>query len=118
MTADQNDNRHTPGPWVISVSNVFRVIALKDGEPYRVIVKDTYEEGCWYGQKLIGWLGSNAQEEAAANARLIAAAPEMFEALAKIANLNYSKAATNGAAYDAVQIAKEAIEKSEVKGNQ
>ena len=32
------------------------------------------------------------------------------EALNKIANLDYSKAATNGAAYEAVQIAKQAIE--------
>jgi hypothetical protein len=42
------------------------------------------------------------------DAKLIAAAPELLKALLTIASIDYTKAATNGAAYDAVQIASKA----------
>lgn len=81
-----SERSYTPGPWVIPSANVFRVIALRDGLPHRVIVKDTAEELCWYGHQQIGWLDERDSKESAANARLIAAAPEMFELLETIEN--------------------------------
>lgn len=87
MSVDQ----HTPGPWVIPVANVYRVIALKDGEPYRGIVNDTAPEHSHFGQDDLGWHegysdpdspeGIRMGLEAAANTRLIAAAPDMLAAL-------------------------------------
>lgn len=60
-------SKHTPGPWFISNRNPLRVI--ESGPRMASIAK------C--GIKL----GVDADEEAAANARLIAAAPDMLEVL-------------------------------------
>lgn len=45
-------------------------------------------------------------------ARLIAASPDLLEALQQIAELDYKLAAVNGCAFHAVQIAKAAITKA------
>jgi hypothetical protein len=45
------------------------------------------------------------------NMRLSALAPEMLETLQAIAQLDYTRAATNGAAYDAVLLARNIISK-------
>ena len=73
-TPDQNDNRHTPGPWVIN-----RLID-GDGKPYTTC----YQAHIDIGPCMI-WcpIGHSEQE---ANARLIAAAPEMFDLLEDIDN--------------------------------
>jgi hypothetical protein len=69
---------------VIPVANVFRVIALKDGKPHRVIVGDTAQDNCHLGKDDIGWKPDDDAGEAAANALLIAAAPAMLDALRRI----------------------------------
>lgn len=60
--------KHTPGPWRVSVE--------KYPEPRKVKV-GTGEDGWWGVASAFG----DTQEEAEANARLIAAAPDMLEAL-------------------------------------
>lgn len=69
------ESKHTPGPWAIPVANVFRVVAPhapreKPVDPRAYpwpVVADTDPQ-------------STSGGEAAANARLIAAAPELLEA--------------------------------------
>ena len=86
----------TPGPWVIPSANVFRVISLKDGLiPHRCIVDDTMPEDAYFGRDNLGWNSRSETQgvEAAANARLIAAAPSMFnlmERFIKAADANGS----------------------------
>lgn len=72
---------------MVPSANVFRVIALRDGKPFRVIVADTAEEKSYYGKAEIGWPHNGSEEtlehlgrEAAANARLISAAPDLLKA--------------------------------------
>ena len=71
---------HTPGPWAIPVANVFRVVApnvkpLQGHYPWAVVA-DTDPDS----------LGG---PEAAATARLIAAAPELLEALVARVGVNW-----------------------------
>ena len=96
----------TPGPWVIPSANVFRVIALKDGlKPHRCIVDDTMPEDAYFGRDNLGWNArSEAQGvEAAANARLIAAAPSMFNLLER-----FTKAAAAHGSTELAELAGEA----------
>ena len=83
-------SKHTPGPWVIPVANIFRVFALDEsGNAHRCIVADTTPESVKYGRDELGW-GDPATmsdeecdrlgAEGAANARLIAAAPDLLAA--------------------------------------
>lgn len=66
MTTDQNDNRHTPGPWEVREVDGLFAVAHR-----------------------YGWvLESNDVEQDRADARLIAAAPEMFELLERVIDPN------------------------------
>lgn len=68
----------TKGPWVVPAANVFRVLAVSDhGEAHRLIL-----DGCpdgYYGRCELKW-GDDDGPEMAANARLIAAAPDLLAA--------------------------------------
>ena len=80
-------SKHTPGPWIADGAQIFTSdtnVAQANG--YRI-----------------------DRETVAANARLIAAAPELLEALQKIAGNTYDEW-TNGA--DAARIARAAIAKA------
>jgi hypothetical protein len=86
--ASRGSASFTPGPWVIPSANVFRVISLKDGlKPHRCIVDNTMPEGAYFGRDNLGWNSRSETQgvEAAANARLIAAAPSMFNLLERFA---------------------------------
>ena len=67
-------NKHTPGPWTVNIPNN-RETAIRGihGGDYVIadILNDGYED-----------------DEQEANARLIAASPDMLEALRRVANLN------------------------------
>jgi hypothetical protein len=99
---------HTPGPWVIPNANIFRVLSLKDNKPHRVIVDCTAESRAWLGSDDIGWKDTDDAHEPAANARLIAAAPDMLAALQKITAIQWGWDGDCGAA----RIADEAIAKA------
>lgn len=67
---------HTPGPWDLyqPYSNVWQVFPAQDGDDHSICrVSMTYCE--------VGKGGKNVPSENEANARLIAAAPELLEAL-------------------------------------
>lgn len=82
---------HTPGPW--------RYYDIYAGE---------YQEV--FGPRSPG-SDDRLQVVGKGDAKLIAAAPDLLEALRKIASLDYTHGATNFAAYDAVHIAKQALTK-------
>ena len=84
-------NKHTPGPWAIYVNAPSDVVIRK-------MSKDGYEL-CAIARVSSGY----------ANAHLIAAAPELLEALQKIAGNTYDEW-TNGA--EAARIARAAIAKA------
>jgi hypothetical protein len=56
---------HTPGPWEVASSDVTVIVSQRPNEPYKVTVAET--------------MGYKIEREA--NARLIAAAPDLLEAL-------------------------------------
>lgn len=87
---------HTPGPWQSSGLKVF----VPDEDSARDL------------EYPVAWVqGTSAHEpEAAANARLIAAAPELLEALVKIADMTDVEADFDG--FQARQIARTAIAKA------
>ena len=96
-------SKHTPGPW--SVVEHDHAICIQTESPSKTK----------YGASRYAAIGGfdrndRAQlEEARANARLIAAAPELLEALQKIAGNTYDEW-TNGA--EAARIARAAIAKA------
>lgn len=71
---------HTPGPWVVRDFGRFPGIDAANGASIVVYGEDGEE---WAGVR--GTEPNEAAEEVAANARLIAAAPDLLEALQKIA---------------------------------
>jgi len=76
------ETKHTPGPWVTGNTSplIFGVKRGNGTEPIGFVYGPSFTEKSKYGQT------------AMANARLIAAAPEMYEAIAAIAtamNLGY-----------------------------
>lgn len=64
--------RHTPGPWYVSGTIDGYAIRYRDQADYYTIATAHDDIGAWR---------NTDDEEAAANARLIAAAPELLEAL-------------------------------------
>lgn len=80
---------HTPGRWKVPGANVFRVIAVDHNDvPLRCIVSDTAPRDVHFGKHSIGWDGYDCNgEEAAANARLIAAAPDLLVVAKMVAKL-------------------------------
>ena len=65
----------TPGPWFVGWENT---ICHGSGRFNEIPLSTGWIEGCWQGD--------DATEESIANARLIAAAPELYEALDRIWN--------------------------------
>lgn len=66
---------HTPGPW--------HRAAYRDSQQLSLTVYADTPNGTWEVAKAIGW-GGDGEDQAGANARLIAAAPELLEALQSI----------------------------------
>ena len=82
--------KFTPGPWVIPVANVFRVLAFhrrdddrdtQRREPAYCIFDPAFETH--YGQTPLSWRDVDGAE-IAANARLIAKAPAMYAELSRL----------------------------------
>ena len=65
-------SKHTPGPWTPEFGEAYRVRAQQDGGQVAIMMN-------LKGQH--GMAGRRTGEEVAANARLIAAAPDLLEAL-------------------------------------
>lgn len=96
---------HTPGPWVIGVSHVAGEYAIREGAD-----PTDREPQCLAVVIEIG----DAVEQAKANARLIAAAPDLLAALESMLRLYTSTRAIGDrpgaveAAYDALNKARQA----------
>jgi len=71
-------SEHTPGPWVVRVTRFFNV---PDSHQYLVVGTDD-ESIC----RMTASEGPEMQKQAMPDARLIAAAPLMYQALEEIAN--------------------------------
>ena len=89
------ENKFTKGPWILSKSAITG-IAVTDWEGWHVIAHVPNSHGV---------------ERQQANANLIAAAPEMYEALEEIADHEAGEA---GDGYSMRKIAKEILEKIKV----
>lgn len=71
--------KHTPGPWEITESA--NAIVVMGPNAQHVVIIPLFKEYAWSKEE---WEGLNLEEKnkvSIANARLIAAAPELFEAL-------------------------------------
>ncbi len=76
-------NKHTPGPWVIETVPTSVGICHKIGPfPPRRPDDVTYRSSCLYADYPSGY--NPADNELYANARLIAAAPDLLEALERL----------------------------------
>ena len=79
-----SESKHTPGPW--------RIIIDDDGNPLsgRLMVAAAPELDCaivhWDGFAQEFWESARGKKEMHANARLIAAAPDLLEALERCLN--------------------------------
>jgi len=67
-------DRHTPGPWIPDLGEVYRVRSQQDGGQIAIMMN-------------LKGAGLRAGDEVAANARLIAAAPDLLEALGNCVSL-------------------------------
>jgi hypothetical protein len=67
--------KHTPGPWVPEFGESYRVRAKQDGGQVAIMMNLKGQHGL---------IGRRTGDEVAANARLIAAAPELLESLKAI----------------------------------
>ena len=74
MTTTQDKKRHTPGPWHVGAGNGEGSIFAENGRTRLEIGGTTLHPIAQMGR---GW----DEEEDEANARLVAAAPELLEAL-------------------------------------
>lgn len=80
--------KHTPGPWNFkdsSLTIVRGIVTPEDVDCYHVEALATDERGR-QRRDSVGYLHRDGGEECEANARLIAAAPDMLEALENIEN--------------------------------
>ena len=88
--------KHTPGPWTPEFGEAYRVRAQQDGGQVAIMMNLKGRHGL---------AGRRNGDEVAANARLIAAAPELLEALETIA-------AGNTNPDEMVEIARVAVKKA------
>lgn len=100
MEAIENKVSHTPGPWKLSQSPV-RISKL-GGLPFKSI-KNTSS----IGGKIIANAFGTTREEAQANAKLIAAAPELLEALRHLIDTSDMVPSARKKALDAIEKATE-----------
>jgi len=76
MTQPKTASKFTPGPWILEPNGAaFNLVRESSGQPHHMIL---------LGMKY------NQEGELAANARLIAQAPEMYELLSHIENMGQS----------------------------
>lgn len=78
------ESKHTPGPWYVhdSVSNHYRTKEQVGTYDIRTAPLGCHDNGIWIGDvKPYGGDGFTNKETAKANAYLIAAAPDLLEAL-------------------------------------
>lgn len=105
--------KHTPGPWTPEFGEAYRVRAQQDGGQVAIMTNLKGRDGL---------AGRRNGDEVAANARLIAAAPELLEAL-RIArefmsiasDWNFHEAEINGemrSTYDWLEVVDTAIAKA------
>jgi hypothetical protein len=78
--------KFTPGPWVVEESELGHVIkmgnALEDDDQYDAQCEVHYDHECYFAEEISEYHPMNIQaKEAEANAYLMAAAPDMYEAL-------------------------------------
>lgn len=105
---------HTPGPWVVwgvsSNDGESEVVSNRDGSKTICWTADTYNEDEDEGE---------ATDEDLSNARLIAAAPELLEALeAAKGTIEYLLSNDdNGPAYNCLELISSAISKAEGRPN-
>lgn len=111
--------KHTPGPWIVGPSKLDIVHGSKGRDPvtnarylpigYSVLVGNNH--GLWVGI---------TQAEAEANARLMAAAPDLLEALQKIANAQLESFDHSADLWEelaeCVEVAQQAISKAKGRG--
>ncbi|MGD9882317.1 MAG: hypothetical protein AB7F22_30230 [Reyranella sp.] len=90
-------SKRTPGKWV---ANCVGISGRHDNptDVYEVVSADGRARVCEFVSE--------------GDALLIAAAPELLEALRQIADMDYTRAATNCMGHDAVMLARAAIEKA------
>ena len=105
-------SKHTPGPWRVAIDD--------DGNPLsgRPSISASEELDCgivhWDGFKQKYWQSARGEKEMHANARLIAAAPELLDALERIAGFTLSKfMGPHDMALECVNVACAAIAKAE-----
>lgn len=99
---------HTPAPWIADLGEAHRVRAQQDGGQVAIMMNLKGQHGL---------AGRRSGDEVAANAHLIAAAPQLLEALqTTAANLRSWKAANGGGikTFDSwLEVVEEAIAKAE-----
>lgn len=105
--------KHTPGPWkaLVNQGHPSDFISVEiNGEDVKIAEAHSYG---WAEKGIVPRTsGAPSREERHANARLIAAAPEMYEALAKMREAQQEKAAAwkvepvHGRRSDAIQRAR------------
>ncbi len=71
-----NESKHTPGPWVVRVGRYEGARIERDREPVALVPADETVEDPRSGQ-----IHETVSDRGLANARLIAAAPDLLEAL-------------------------------------
>lgn len=105
-----SEAKHTPGPW--------RIIIDDDGNPLsgRPMVATAPELDCaivhWDGFKQTFWESARGEKEMHANARLIAAAPYLLEALERCLNFIENTEGEMGETLSCGEYARAAIAKA------